>query len=321
MKEFFKKPLIHYTFVLTIVAVVCGLLIGGVNAVTEPVIKQNLINAQNAAYRDVLPAGQNFENIVLEGYPSTITAAVKGFDGSNQVVGYIYIASGTNKHGSMTIAISIDSKGKVLGAQFVDIQQTLNVEGTRSNLASFVGTQISALSPDGDLVSGVTNSFNTVKALLTDVLAVHSKVAEMPVDPYTEMFGEGFTKEADGEFGSTQFVKSREIVKNSDGDQIAYLYRLNGFSIYNEDSPEEGDITLYVGVDMEQKILGIVVPEDEYHHSSGSFYKNAVKFLDVYTNTFIADVEETGADLTSGSTNSKTLANQLMAALKEVVLG
>mgnify|MGYP001067160318 CR=1 FL=1 len=321
MKEFFKKPLVHYTTVLTIVAIVCGLLIGGVNAITAPVIKQNMIDAQNEAYQQVLPAGETFEEIELDNAPSTITTAVRGLDGSNQVVGYIYIASGTNKHGSMTIAISIDAKGKILGAQFVDIQQTLNVEGTRYNLSLFVGTQISALVPDGDLVSGVTNSLNTVKALLTDVATVHADVADAPADPYTEMFGEGFTKAVDSSFTATDYVKSKEIVKNSDGQEIAHLYKLNGFAIYNSESTEEKDITLYVGVDLDGKILGIVVPADEYHHTAGGLYTNTVTFLEVYTNTMLSDVETTGSDLTSGATNSKNLANQLMAALKEVVLG
>ncbi len=321
MKEFFKKPLVHYTTVLTIVAIVCGLLIGGVNAITAPVIKQNLIDAQNKAYQEVLPAGKTFEEIKLNNVPVSITTVVKGLDGSNQVIGYIYVASGTNKHGSMTIAISIDAKGKILGAQFVDIQQTLNVEGTRQNLSAFVGTQISALSPDGDLVSGVTNSLNTVKALLTDVATVHAEVADVPADPYTKMFGEGFSKEVDSSFTATEFVKSRELVKDSNGTDIAYLYKLNGFSIYNSESTEEKDITLYVGVDLTNNILGIVAPLNEYNHTAGGLYTNTITFLEVYTNTALSDVETTGADLTSGATNSKNLANQLMAALKEVVLG
>jgi Na+-translocating ferredoxin:NAD+ oxidoreductase RnfG subunit len=321
MKEFFKKPLVHYTTVLTIVAIVCGLLIGGVNAITAPVIKQNMIDAQNKAYQEVLPAGKTFEEINLVDAPSSITTAVKGLDASNQVVGYIYIAAGTNKHGSMRIAISIDAKGKILGAQFVDIQQTLNVEGTRSNLALFIGTQISSLTPDGDLVSGVTNSYNTVKALLTDVATVHAKVADVPADPYTTMFGEGFTKELDSSFISTTYVKSKEVVKDSNGVQIAYLYKLNGFGKYDSDSAEEKDITLYVGVDNDGKILGIVVPANEYNHTGGGLYTNTVTFLEVYTNTMLSNVETTGTDLTSGATNSKILANKLMAALKEVVLG
>lgn len=321
MKEFFKKPLVHYTTVLTIVAIICGLLIGGVNAITAPVIKQNEIDAQNKSYQEVLPAGETFEVINLTDAPATVTTAVKGLNASNQVVGYIYIATGTNKHGSMTIAISIDANGKVLGAQFVSIQQTLNVEGTRNNLALFVGTQISALTPDGDLVSGVTNSFNTVKALLTDVATVHAEVAEVPLDPYTVMFGEGFTKEVDSSFVATEYVKSKELVKDSNGTDIAHLYKLNGFGIYNSESTEEKDITLYVGVDNDGKILGIVVPADEYHHTGGGLYTNTITFLEVYTNTMLSDVETTGADLTSGATNSKNLANQLLAALKEVVLG
>ena len=321
MKEFFKKPIIHYTTVLTIVAIVCGLLIGGVNAITAPVIARNEIEAQNRAYREVLPDGQSFEEISLEGTPATIRAAVKGLDAQGNIVGYIYIASGTNQYGNMSIAISIDANGMILGAQFVSIEQTLNVEGTRTNLSRYVKTQISALRPEGDLISGVTGSLNTVKALLADVLVAHEKIADIPLDPYSAMFGQGFTKTADSSFVANDFVKSKEIVKDSSGVEIGFLYRLNGISIYNSDSGAAGSITMYVGVDNSQKILGIVVPEEEYQHTVRNFMNQAVTYAQTYVGKSISEIDSTGSDITAGATNSKTLMNQMLAALKEVVLG
>ncbi len=319
MKEFFKKPLVHYTTVLTIVAIFCGLLIGGVNAITAPVIEQNRIEAQNQAYREVLPAGDSFEEITLSGVPATIIAAVKGLDVQSNVVGYIYIASGTNQYGNMSIAISIDANGKVLGAQFVSIEQTLNVDGTRTNLSRYVGTQISALTPEGDLISGVTGSLNTLKSLLGDVALAHAQIADLPTDPYTAMFGEGYTKTSDSSFSGSGDVKSREIVKDGSGTEIAYLYRLNGFGIYDSDNATEKDITLYVGVSLEGTILGVIVPENEYNHTKGGLLSQTITYAESYTGKALSSIET--ADLTSGATNSKALVHKLITALKEVVLG
>jgi Na+-translocating ferredoxin:NAD+ oxidoreductase RnfG subunit len=51
MKEFLKKPLVHYTMVLTIVSIICGALIGSVNAIKAPVIEKNRIESQNKSYK------------------------------------------------------------------------------------------------------------------------------------------------------------------------------------------------------------------------------------------------------------------------------
>ena len=324
MKEFFKKPLVHYTTVLTIVAIICGLLIGGVNAITAPVIKQNEIDAQNKSYQEVLPAGETFEVIELDNAPASITTAVKGLDSSNQVVGYIYIASGTNKHGSMTIAISIDAQGKVLGAQFVSIQQTLNVEGTRFNLSLFVGTQISALTPDGDLVSGVTNSFNTVRALLTDVAAVHAEVADVPSDPLVTFFGEDYSLEVDSTFVPTDYVINKQNVKDSSGVEAGTIYELEGTGEYiGYDGVSSGSITMHILLDENAEIISILMPESLYGHT-GSFKARNDAYLNEFIGLTISEIQaviDANVDLKTGATGSRTLIDELLVALKEVVLG
>lgn len=185
MKKLFEKPMFHYTFVLTMVALVCGLMIGGMNAITAPIIKRNLEEAERKAYQEVLPQGQQFEAIDLKdvtGVPATVTGAVVGKDASNNVVGYIYTANGSNQHGSITIVISVDANGKILGASILSINQTKGIEDTKNNLQSFVGVQIGSTTPAGDIVSGVTNSLNTVKGLLVDISTAHGLLADAPAD-------------------------------------------------------------------------------------------------------------------------------------------
>ena len=316
MKEFLKKPLVHYTMVLTIVAIICGALIGSVNAITAPVIEKNRIEAQNKAYQEVLPAGADFVEIEIENLPKTITTIVEGKDAQGKVVGYVYILSGTNQHGSMTIALSLDEKGKILGAQFVAIEQTLNVEGTRNNLSKFVGTKISDLKPEGDLVSGVTNSLNTVKELLSQVAAVHREVANVPLDPYTAIFGPDYTLTTDASFEQTYHVLAREIAKDAGRNDIGYVYKLNGIGVA-QDGQAEKELTFYVALDKEQKILGIISPEEEYKHSSGGFRNVTLALMESLVGLSLNDID-TDYDVTGGATNTGQLVIDLLVALKEV---
>lgn len=316
MKEFFKKPLIHYTVVLTIVAIVCGLLIGGVNAITAPVIERNRIEAQNRAYQEVLPAGKDFVEVEIENLPKTITTIVEGKDAQGKVVGYVYILSGTNQHGSMTIALSLDEKGKILGAQFVAIEQTLNVEGTRTNLSRFVGTQITDLKPSGDLVSGVTNSYVTVKELLADAAVVHADVADIPLDPYVTIFGPEYSLRNDASFAATEHVLSRELAKDGSANDVGYVYKLNGEN-ENYKPGELNEITIYVALDKDQVILGIISPEEEYHHTGGGFRNQTVAFMESLVGISLSTIDA-DYDLLGGATNSQQLVLDLLIALKDV---
>jgi len=319
MKKIFKNNLFHYTFVLTVVALVCGILIGGVNAITAPIIEENIKEAQAEAYRLVLPQGQTFsEPLELENVPTSILSVVEGNDASGNVIGYIYTAFGNNQHGSIRIVVSVDPDGTIIGTNMLEIQQTKGLDLTTYHLSLFNGTDITALTPDGDITAGVTNSLNTIKALLTDIATVHASLDLAPTDPYIAWFGIDYTKETDATFSATEHVVSKDIIEDSLGVVIGYLYKVTGYGIYETDNSTEKDVAIYVGLSTNGTILGVLVPSNEYHHSAGGLYDSTVSFLETFVGTNIADVEITGSDLTAGATNSKTLMNELMAALKEV---
>lgn len=169
MKKLFEKDIVRFTFVLTVVSLACGLLIGGVNAITAPVIEQNLLDAKLEAYETVLPGIDTFIELDTESDPDSIVDRIEGKDRDGNVLGYILVATGTNKFGHMTIVVSLDVSGTILGATFSSIEQTYQVDSTRSNLALFVGTNIADLEPSGDIETGATGSFNTLNALLGDI--------------------------------------------------------------------------------------------------------------------------------------------------------
>lgn len=325
MKKLFEKPMFHYTFVLTVVAIVCGLLIGGMNAITAPIIQRNLEEAERRAYQEVLPAGQDFTKLTLvSGVPTSIQSAVEGKNASDQIVGYIYTASGNNQHGSMSIVVSVDATGKILGASILSINQTKGIADTESNLKSFVGSQINSGTPVGDIISGVTNSLNTVKALLNDIAVAHGLLADVPSSPYAALYGEGYTMTNDDSFVPSTYVVQREIVKNASDAEIGYIYTLTGAGDYDngQEIVSGHTITLKVAFDMTNKVLGVIIPQDLYGHTAG----NRLTKIQNYTNLLVGKTASefvvalaSPGDIVSGVTYTKDLVDILIDALIDEV--
>lgn len=325
MKNFFEKnPLIHYTTILTLVAIVCGLMIGGMNAITAPIIQRNLEEKERAAYQEVLPEGQTFTKLeLIEGVPSTVSGAVEGKNASGAVVGYIYTATGLNQHGSISLVISVDAEGTILGASILAIDQTKGIDDTRSNVATFIGSSIAGASPQGDIISGVTNSLNTVRALLNDIATAHGLLADVPSDPYVVSFGEGYTLESDPTFTASANITDMKIAKNPANEVVGYVYYLTGIGTYegHDGLVTDKGISMEVLFDENYTVLDVFVPEDAYDHT-GSYRVKIVAYAETFIGknpTDFATTMEDPGDLTAGVTYTKTLVDVLLDALLDEV--
>jgi electron transport complex protein RnfG len=324
MKKLLEKDMFRYTLVLTIVAIVCGLMIGGMNALTAPIIQRNLEEAERKAFQEVLPLGVDFDKLELvEGIPSSIQSAVQGLDASSKVVGYIYTASGTNQHGSISIVVSVDANGKILGASILSINQTKGIADTESNLKRFIGTQIGTNTPAGDIISGVTNSLNTVKALLTDISVAHGLLA-VPSDPYVQAFGEGYTIVQDTTFVATTLVKQKDDVKNAANQVVGHIYTLSGAGDYDNGQEVVSGfaITIKVVLDLNQKVVTVELPQELYGHSGGARYTKISNYVNTLVGKNINQLESTlnnSGDLVSGVTGTRNLVDVLIDALVEEV--
>jgi hypothetical protein len=238
MKKLFEKDIVRFTFVLTVVSLACGLLIGGVNAITAPIIEQNQLDAKLEAYESVLPGIESFTELETSGDPDTIQDKIEGKDALDAVMGYIFVASANNKYGSMTMVVSVDATGLILGATFSSIEQTYLVDTTRDNLALFIGTSIMDLSPMGDIATGATGSFHTLEDLLADIKASFETLdIPEPVlseDPYAVMFDEslGFAySEEDTTFTPSSDLIIGDLIGALDGDTDVISGATNTFDV------------------------------------------------------------------------------------------
>jgi hypothetical protein len=319
MRKLFEKPLFHYTFVLTVVSICCGLVIGGVNAITAPIIESNIEKAENRAYQAVLPEGVTFDKQDLTGNPSSISSIVIGKDASEEIVGYIYVAYATNKFGYMRIVLGVDASGEIIGADFIELNQTYGLEGTRTNLSLYIGTQLSALTPEGDIVTGATGSLDTVNALLADMAVAHANTAQEPMDPYDVWYGAGHLIQDDIDFTPSANILNREIVTLEDSE-IGYIYTLTASGVYYEDS--EASITIYMAFNSNDEVVGVLVPSEEYLHTKGIRYDKIVNYLNSFVGLTVAEFATSltdDGDLTSGVTNSKVVVDIMLNALIDEV--
>jgi hypothetical protein len=318
MKRLFEqKPLFHYTFVLAMVSIACGIVIGGVNAITAPIIEANLLEAKIESFEEVLQGIDSFEDLeVSDDYPNSILSVAKGFNESNEVLGYIYEAYGTNSYGSMTVVVSVDQSGKILGAQFLTIEQTLNVPGTKTNLSLYVGSNISALEPSGDIIGGATGSLSTLEGLLTDVATAHSmSVGEIIVDPLDEAYGDGYTLEVDNEFTATAHVTSKSnVIQGS--DVVGYMYSLTGSGEYQDG--DDASIVMEIYFNVDDQIVTISLPDESYNHTSGGFKNKNITYLSEFIGLSKDDIVSTingdNEDITSGASNTRALIDELLEA-------
>lgn len=323
MKKLFEKPMFHYTFVLAVVAIVCGLMIGGMHAITDPIIKRNLAEAERKAFQEVLPAGYNFDKLdLVDGMPSTIKGAVIGKDQNNQVVGYIYTATGTNGYGSISIVVSVAPDGTILGTSILSIVQTKDIEGTKNNLSSFVGALISSSTPKGSIKAGVTMSLNTLKGLLTDISKAHELLADLPASPYDAAYGAGHTLVDDTAFVATTNITARKIAKNASNEVVGYVYYLTGkgdyYNSYSEQTISGKGINMEVLFNAEYEVLNIIVPEEGYEHTT-SYRSYILTYVQKFIGKSPADFMALQDDPVAGATGTGRLVNLLLNALLEGV--
>lgn len=121
-------------------------------------------------YEEVLGAGYSFVNDDTFVANDTVTARDNVYNASEELIATRYIASGTNEFGSVEIAVTIDATGIVLYAEYTVLDQTLNLDKSRENLALYIGSSILDLTRSGDIQSGASHTLALTDDLLASIL-------------------------------------------------------------------------------------------------------------------------------------------------------
>ena len=108
-------------FVLTLIGIACGLLIGLTNLVTEPVIKNNELKAAKKAYEGFFPDLDDLEIVEVDGtYVYEYVKLLK----DEKVIGHAFRAKGTNQRGLIDLVVGADLEGKILGVKILSTENT-----------------------------------------------------------------------------------------------------------------------------------------------------------------------------------------------------
>lgn len=114
-----KNSKFYPALVLGTICLVAALLLAGVNLITAPIIEKNQNELANAALKEVLPEGKNFQPIeITSDYPAIVKAGYKA-DG-----GFVFKMEVTGKSTGLVIMCGVDTNGNVVGTKVIASEET-----------------------------------------------------------------------------------------------------------------------------------------------------------------------------------------------------
>lgn len=174
------------TIILTLITVIAGLLLGVVYEITKEPIAAEQKRAKEEAYKEVFADADTFEVITVdetkvkeklseEGYNVTIDEAMKVYDKSSNVIGYVLTVTDHEGYGGdIQFAMGVKSDGTVNGISFLAISETAGLgmkaaeedfmkQFAGKNVKSFRYTKNGASADEEiDAISGATITTNAV---------------------------------------------------------------------------------------------------------------------------------------------------------------
>jgi hypothetical protein len=171
---------------------------------------------------------------------------------------------------------------------------------------------------DADIVSGATEnpatvSTDTIKTLIQEVIVLHYNLVEE--DPYVDIFGiMDYEFEIDDTFVTTEHITGKRIIKSQTED-LGYVYSITGRGEYQEGAYDT--IVIDIIFDMDDVIVGVLLPEETYNHSIGSYGNKNKAYVEEYVgltlNDIQAKVDSNGSqDVTAGASNTRALIDDLL---------
>ncbi len=312
--------LLKTSVVLTLVALICGALIGVTQFVTGPIIKENSSRRAYEVYLEYFEDLVDVEEKEVDG--KYVYEVLEVLDGNNKIIGYLFKGKDTNSFGLIDIVVAVDKDGALIGAKILQTENTNGIYTLHVNddnsLKAIKGNSVSNFEGVEDQ-AGASVTGGSLNAILREIRQLGPEYiagVEAEATPIEKMFGDGAFLEEDQDFEATEFVVKKDFVKDADGEIIGYAYTATGLS--EEDIPGHNQpepITILVAIDTTGKVKGVVTVEIE--HTPG-FYARHEEALDALKDIDPEDLEVVSEG--SGATISGDLINKLFNAIKEAII-
>ncbi len=274
-------------------------------------------------YKEYIDSATSIKHESLEnGLLTRKTTIYKG----KEVVGYAYLGSDkvegiplTTGAKELRIEVIINTNKEIVGAR---IDYSEHTPDYMKYINQYFDKLPNTKLVDYKLVDEVTGASAKSMPIVREIFDQVTKLVtgqepnpkELP-DPYKDIFASKETLEEDTTFTKTEKVTKKEIVKDTNNNLLGYVYTLHGTSttpLHDYDESGSNFITLLVGVDSENKIVGIKVLTTD--HTSSFLNQHNVYFESLAG----VKVSEAPVDDISGATVSRTIIRELIEALKAV---
>ena len=181
MKNNIWENMIKPIVVLVVICIVASAALAATNEVTAPIIAQQQAAAANAAYLEVLPEADGFEE-VTDFQTSNVTKVLKATNGA----GWVIQSYGKGFGGDVPVVVAFDDAGTILKVKFMENSETAGYgqkladanDADGQKLAqSFEGQSGTLEASDVDLIGGVTVSSKAALAAVNAAVNCFNEVA------------------------------------------------------------------------------------------------------------------------------------------------
>lgn len=161
-----KKDNVKSIIVLSAICLVVAVLMGAVNFITSPVIKENDEKKVQDSLKAVMPEAGGFEEVEV---PADAPKTVKGIYKDAENTGYAVSVATESSYSSnpMTFTVAVDNDGKIIAVELTGYSETKDF-GKETYPKTYVGVGGDAVG-EVDLVSGVTYSSTAFRTAMVDV--------------------------------------------------------------------------------------------------------------------------------------------------------
>ena len=188
-----KNEMVKNTIIITVIALVCGVLLGAVHEVTAGPIAAEKQRALEEAYKAVMAEASSFEAVpeytadsarqILDAAADadndfsndSVDALMAAKDGSGNVLGYVMdITAGGGYGGNIKFSMGIDASGNIKGISITEIAETpglgMRAQSDPAFLAQFVDKGTDHFTLGGD-VQGLTSATITSRCVTKGINA------------------------------------------------------------------------------------------------------------------------------------------------------
>lgn len=301
------------------VAIMAGLLLSiGTHMIFNPIKiereKQETLDVLANYFEDVT----DFETNKLETLSGVeILRSIRAYD-EDLGIGYLYEINYSNGFGNMHIRLTVSPKDIIESAEFIELNQTQYQPQSRDLLEKYVLQKLESNIADG--AAGATSiSLNDLSHMISMLGKHHDGTDKFEISlPYAEIYGVTDYNITNEE--TTSENNAQIIIETIEDLGTAYTVTKSG--IYETGNVTEKSITVIVVLDLENNIVGVLLPVDKYNHSKGGFMSNALEFLKSYVDLNLEDIVDGSVGPTNPaiSFNSRSLIEQMVLIIQGVHL-